>query len=454
MEAYEIAIVGGGCSGLLVAAQLLRQGFARPLAIVEMRSRLGRGLAYSTPFDEHLLNVPAAKMSALPDAPSHFLDWLRARQGPTVAPGCFAPRKLYGEYLDELLRAQLAAAPAVPFRHIRAEAIGIEVSGGAPALTLHDGERLPADKVVLALGNPAASPGVGISRAGLEDRWHVSPWIGDALRVRFPGERILLLGAGLTAVDASLALIGQKTACRIYMLSRRGLNPQSHDLTRAAGPPPVFPEPHSVRAMLREVRAEIQKAHERGECWRPAIDALRPVSNKLWQGLSVAERRRFGRHLKTLWETHRHRMAPEVRERFDRAARQGILEIMAGRIHGSPKRGGAIELRIALRGGGERLLEVDRIVNCTGLHENYRDSPRRRVRALIDQGLASPNCLGTGFHSNEVGALIGADGLVSTQFFTLGPPRRGDLFETTAVPEIRAQADALARHLIALGRNG
>jgi uncharacterized NAD(P)/FAD-binding protein YdhS len=134
MDTCEIAIVGGGCSGLLVAVQLLRNGFAGPIAMVEMRSRLGRGLAYSTPFDEHLLNVPAAKMSALPSQPSHFLDWLRARQFASAAPDCFAPRKLYGEYLEDLLRTTLEAAGGVPFSHIRAEATGIETEGGATVL--------------------------------------------------------------------------------------------------------------------------------------------------------------------------------------------------------------------------------------------------------------------------------------------------------------------------------
>jgi uncharacterized NAD(P)/FAD-binding protein YdhS len=33
-------------------------------------------------------------------------------------------------------------------------------------------------------------------------------------------------------------------------------------------------------------------------------------------------------------------------------------------------------------------------------------------------------------------------------FYTLGPPRRGELFETTAVPEIRTQAEALAHRLV------
>ncbi|MGA2049496.1 MAG: FAD/NAD(P)-binding protein, partial [Terracidiphilus sp.] len=104
----SLVIVGGGCSGLLVAVQLLRRGFRGTLTIVEPRRNLGRGLAYSTPFEEQLLNVPAGKMSALPDEPSHFLDWLHLRGFAEAAHGHFAPRKLYGEYLEELLQNAIA----------------------------------------------------------------------------------------------------------------------------------------------------------------------------------------------------------------------------------------------------------------------------------------------------------------------------------------------------------
>src|ERR1700677_3930937 len=103
MGCSSVAIAGGGCSGILVAAQLFRQGFPGSVTIVEPRSALGRGLAYSTPYDEHLLNVPAGKMSALPTRPSHFLEWLRAGGFPSASAAFFAPRKVYGEYLESIL---------------------------------------------------------------------------------------------------------------------------------------------------------------------------------------------------------------------------------------------------------------------------------------------------------------------------------------------------------------
>src|SRR5277367_6314643 len=94
-----VAIVGGGCSGLLVAVHLLRNGCRGHVTVIEPRKRLGAGLAYSTSFDRHLLNVPASKMSAIPGQPADFLEWLRARHWPDAKPETFAPRRLFGEYL-------------------------------------------------------------------------------------------------------------------------------------------------------------------------------------------------------------------------------------------------------------------------------------------------------------------------------------------------------------------
>jgi uncharacterized NAD(P)/FAD-binding protein YdhS len=90
---------------------------------------------------------------------------------------------------------------------------------------------------------------------------------------------------------------------------------------------------------------------------------------------------------------------------------------------------------------------VDRIISCTGIQENYSNSPRPLIRALVESGLACANDLGTGFRTDTHGAILDSVLTPSSALFTLGPPRRGELFETTAVPEIRAQAEALALHL-------
>jgi uncharacterized NAD(P)/FAD-binding protein YdhS len=177
------------------------------------------------------------------------------------------------------------------------------------------------------------------------------------------------------------------------------------------------------------------------------INALRPHSNELWTHLPLKEKQRFLRHLKTYWEAHRHRMAPAVRAQLDRYRANGALQILAGRIGGARAHNGTAEVRIRLRTGEERELRVHRIISCTGIHESYQDSSRPLIRSLVGNMLAFPNDLGMGFRTDPHGALLDRDRKPSAVFFTLGPTRRGELFECTAVPEIKAQAEALALHL-------
>ena len=445
---WDIAIVGGGCSGLLVATQLLRKGFRGSLAMVEPRARLGQGLAYSTEFDLHLLNVPAGKMSAFPASPAHFLDWLREHGWPDAQPYSFVPRKVYGNYLEDLLRSELSGAPAGEnFRHMCGRAAGVKVAGEVVCVALEDGTCLNARRVVLALGNPASSTPVNVA-GGMDELFHKSPWTDDALRLRFPDERILLLGTGLTAIDSELAILGQSDQAQVTLVSRRGLLPQVHSSCRPA-PPPAQMNPHrSLRLILHDARARIRELEKMGFCWRVAVDALRPVSNDFWRNLPPADQRQFLRLLKPYWEPHRHRMAPECALRTESYRAEGRLRILAGRVLRIDRCRHALQVEVASRCGPIERFEVDRVINCTGIHEDYRKSPRPLIAAIIGAGLACANDLGLGFRTDSNGALIDSAGRSSQVLFTLGPPRRGELFETTAVPEIRRQAESLAEHLL------
>lgn len=444
----DIAIVGGGCSGVLLAAHLRRNGFPGQIHIIEPRSRLGRGLAYSTTFPQHVLNVSAEKMSAFPDEPLHFLDWLRNRVPEIPDSGYFAPRMIYGEYLEDLLRNDVAG-----LAHVRAEVAAVERAPDGYTLKLSNGQPIRASKVVLALGNPLSSPFPVNVGADIADKWNATPWSNDALKVRLPGERILLIGTGLTAVDAALALRSQDIPCEIGMVSRRGILPCTHTQSCTSTSPPDFPSSSRVGPLLRLIRAQIESMREEGRCWRTVIDSLRSASNGIWNDLPLRERARFVRHLKPYWEPHRHRMAPQVRSRLDQLLREGSARIVAGRILKITKSGNSLECRIHLRNREEIRLSVDRIINCSGIQERYSGSPVRPfIKSLIKGGLAEPNDLGIGFRTSAEGALVTADEGTSPSLFTLGPTRRGELFETTAVPEIRVQAETLARLLVVRGR--
>src|SRR6202161_89030 len=98
-----IAIIGGGISGTLTALHLVRQGTPARVILIDGRPGFGLGLAYSAPSFRHLLNVPAGKISALPDQPDHFLNWLPENHDPTATEKTFAPRAVFGRYIPSLL---------------------------------------------------------------------------------------------------------------------------------------------------------------------------------------------------------------------------------------------------------------------------------------------------------------------------------------------------------------
>jgi len=69
-----VVVVGGGFSGAVSAAQLLRHGFGARggrVIVVNRSGMMARGVAYGTNSDQHVLNVPAGRMSAFEDDPTH-----------------------------------------------------------------------------------------------------------------------------------------------------------------------------------------------------------------------------------------------------------------------------------------------------------------------------------------------------------------------------------------------
>jgi uncharacterized NAD(P)/FAD-binding protein YdhS len=440
-EPRRVAIVGGGCCGTLVAAHLLRQHHPAHIDIIDERIP-GRGLAYSTAWDDHLLNVPAVRMSVFGSEPMHFLEWLRTHGRPDATADCFAPRKVFGSYLQDVLHESVrAAAGTSRFRHHYSKATRLSYDGRIARISLEDGERIQADKVVLATGNPApcslepAVPGC----------FH-SPWEPGALTGLDPDADVLLLGAGLTAVDAFLALQAQGHRGTIHCVSRRGKLPRVHTLYRTLHKPFDSSGATSARGLLCAIRLRAREAEREGYDWRAVVDSLRPVTNDIWCSLDRCEQRRILRHLKTWWDIHRHRMAPEIGSRVGLALEGGRLVVHAGRLAEFDGQ----RARIHLRTQAPLSLRVQRLINCTGSDENYRRSANPLLRSLLESGRIRSNAIGRGLETDRHGALIESDGTASGWLFTLGPPRVGGLFETTAVPEIRKQAEALASYLFSI----
>jgi uncharacterized NAD(P)/FAD-binding protein YdhS len=444
---YDVLIIGGGFSGTALAIQLLRRSPHARLAIVDAGSAPGRGLAYATAWPCHLLNVSCGSMSAFPSEPRHFLDWARARLGASTRDSDFLPRAVYGEYVSSLLDDSLARHSR-NFRWIRDEAVALESSAPGITLATKSGARLRAKHTVLATGN---FPPAKLKISGLGDdarRFFRSSWASDALEGVSAGGSVLLIGSGLTSADLAVALESKGFAGVIHILSRHGLLPHTHG-TASKWPQFVSEAaPITMRRLVRLVRSEVQRAAEAGVPWTAVVDALRPVTRGIWQSLPDSERRRFLRHVRTFWEVHRHRVAPEIGATIRRMMAEGRIQLHAGRATHYREDETCAELQFRPRGadaGG--CLAVDRVINCTGPETDFRRIPSPLIQSLLQQGLAVPDALSLGLNVDVHGALINGAGEASHSLFALGPARKGSLWETTAVPEIRVQASDLAELL-------
>lgn len=434
-----IAIIGGGVSGALTAFHLLRQNTPARIIIIDPRRDLGLGLAYSTPSLHHLLNVPAGKISALPDRPDHFLNWVRDNYDSAATEKSFAPRAIFGRYIQSLL------ASTEGFEQEIATVTDIRPCHPGAVLMLDNGSEVRADRIVLAVGNFDPSPLPGITKAALQSGVYFhnasSPAAYEGLA---PDAHVSLVGTGLTSIDVVLRLRELGHRGNIIAISRHGVFPNRHDdytpLNVSAIP---FDTPATCVAYLRALRATIRSGVE----WRAAIDSLRAVTNDLWLRLPLKEKKRLRRHLQRRWDVVRHRMAPEIANTLEAELRNQTLEIREGHLDGvdvSPE-GALVTVRTS---DGKRSFQADRVINCTGPSMNYRRIPSALLQNLFARKLITPGPLGTGLHCAENGALIDASGQASEIFFTLGPARLGDLFESIAVPEIRQQASELAAELL------
>lgn len=439
----HVAVVGGGASGLLTAFQLLARSADSDLAVTvhEASGVLGRGVAYGTSDPRHLLNVRARHMSAYADVPSDLLDWAR-RAGRDPDPLGFLPRTEYAHYLQDTLAA--VADHRLTISAGRVDDL-VQVPGG---FELHNRGRVSrAGTVVLAHGNQPPQP-VVVGDVDLADLpGHLpDPWDLGAIRALPDDAVVLLVGSGLTAVDLAITLLEDSPRRRAVMVSRHGLLPHAHiEQQSTAWVSPLPAGELTADGLAEFVQGQVRAAHRHGVNWRNVLDGLRPHTQLWWQRLAVEERRRFLTTYARQWEVRRHRMAPAVYDRINDYRKYGRLQVLAGGFVGADSHGGRARVRVV---GRDEAVVADAVINCTGPLTDLTRTDDPLLQALQRRGLAAPDPLRLGLASTPDGQVVGADGVVPG-LYAVGPPRKGTLWESTAIPEIRTQAAQVGRAVLA-----
>ena len=451
-----IAVIGAGFSGTLLTLHLLRR--CPPptrLVLIERNSQFGRGLAYATGNASHILNVPAARMSAFHDRPNDFLDWLAmqpdSQAAAEVGPGTFAPRRQFGAYIRALLNDEIKRSGRERLELVKGDVIGLDQTAHPMVLTLDRNRSVQADLAVLAMGNFPPEP-MPVANPGFYDTtfYRPDPWAGDAVTDLDPDASVLLVGTGLTTVDVVVSLLDQGHRGPIHAISRRGLLPRRH-----AGVPVPAPDhepyPTSINALTRFLRNETARATAQGSGWQPVIDELRPFMVDVWQTMKLADRRRFLRHLRPWWDVHRHRMAAQVADRIDAARATGQFRVLVGRVRDYAIKDGIVEVHYRPRGRDAlATISVARVVNCAGPGADYDRIQEPLIRNLLRDGVVRPDPLRLGLDVTGSCALLNRQGAISRRLFAVGPVTKGTFWEMTAGPDIRRQTEKLAEYLAGL----
>ncbi len=448
----KITIIGGGASGSLLAANLLRHNKDETLTInlVEKKDRIGRGVAYSTTRDCHLLNVPASKMGAFPEDVEHFYKWLQEKNY-AYQPNEFVPRKIYGEYLREVVCSTIVnKAPNVQINIIDDEAVDIALDEQQAQTILKSGEILFSDQVVLAFGNfLPPDPTVENQAFAHSEKYFRNPWNSEFYEKIKADEDVLIVGTGLTMVDVVLNLHASGHRGKIYALSTRGLLPAVHQLGHVY--PSFYDELQTqtrITDILKIVRRHIKKAEAEGGNWRGVIDSLRPHTQEIWRNLPDAEKRYFMQHLSRYWNAARHRMPPEAAQILAEMQSRGALEITKGRLRKiEANENGKFDVSYTAD-GAENQLSIDAIINSIGSQSNFRKLDAPLLVNLLASGTINTDSLRLGLDALPDGRTLNKIGSISQKIFTLGTALKGILWESTAMPEIRVQANRLALDLL------
>ena len=450
----RITIIGGGASGTLLTANLLRIGTDDDIEInlVERRVKIGRGVAFGTTRDSHLLNVPAGRMGAFPDDIEGFHRWLTDK-GFGFDSHDFVPRVKYGEYLRDVFTEASENSPSnVRLNVVDDEAVDMSVNGDSAEVMLRSGEILPSTHVVLAFGNfKPPHPTVSDLSFVSSGRYFQDPWSSELYDSLDPDDSIFIVGTGLSMIDVALHLNKYGHRGKISAISTRGLLPAVHKLGFTY---PAFADElkttDRITDILKTVRRHMKQADANGSNWRAVIDSLRPATQQIWLDLPAAEKRYFKQHLSRYWNVARHRVPAEAAAVLDEMKAKGTLDILKGRLYSiTSGTDGGFDIKFNTM-GVEHSVKADVLVNCIGSEANFSRIDSQFVKNLIARRHIRPDELAMGIDATPDGRVIDKNDQPSEVVHTLGTALKGILWESTAIPEIRVQARDLALKLLAV----
>lgn len=461
----KIGVIGGGAAGISFVYNFIKNKSVNncnkhlSLKVFDKQGFNG-GMAYSSDFDSHILNMTPEYMSADIFDRAHFSDWI-TMHFPRYTKDRYPPRWLYKEYLDFIrdMSFFMAADSNVTLNFITAE---VEEIGPHPAgylLTAAGGIAEQMDALVLCSGHNEAESLYPIDGV-------ISYQANRDLPAINPVSAIGVIGCSLTAIDAIIELIERVGASNISALSRSGLFPSVQPALMRA-PPPEFKQRltrfvadhnyidahqlvHMINAALEQYypgpeRLTVLSSMGTGrDCYRDLAEsldrarfarehicsylaAIHPAVCEAWVKMDENNRQVFMRFYNSSWMRNRHAMPLKNAYKI-------ITGLECQRLRAF---GGVVNIEKDNQGFNafchNATVHTQYLLNCTA--PSYQMKPNRLNGTLLQGGLVQENIFG-GVKCNPLTLKVPDEQGNEQNLYSLGAPAKGDLFYTSAMESI------------------
>lgn len=394
----KIAIIGCGASGTMLLANLVKKAKNEELDITVFHygTPLARGIAYSTQIDGHLLNVVASDMGVWADNRNDFFEWLERVYPDKYNEKSFAPRKVFGQYLESILQDSKNLAKD---KSIRLNFIQEEVT------------ELPQgfDHICLTLGNKLKQ---------FDNVEEINPKLA---------RHIVIAGTGLSMIDIAVWLDEQNYRGKISLISLHGNLPYPYSLDTKVEVLNTVEIGDNLATVLDKYNTLVEKHGD----WRSVIDSFRLTANQIWQAWTLDDKHEFLSKYNSEWSIRRHKIAKEIDKQVNDFFNKIELEKISARIDSVEKTTNGYIVNLV---NGDKI-NCDAVVNCMGLNLNPKAHPI--YADLLDKGLLNISEVGSGVIPSK-----------QEDLHIMGSVLIGHLFESVAVPDLRGQAHDISNKIL------
>ena len=458
----KISIIGAGFSGTMLVVHLLKRiNTAVEINLINEKAELNTGIAFNPYSHKSLLNVISAKMSAFPNEPEHFLNWVMLQEyfrdkDRALIANSFLPRYLYGAYLKYIWTdaLKLAENKGIKLNIIVSAVKDLSVQSKSINLDLENGTCLNTDFCVIASGNHLpGNPRIKSSFFAESTHYFQNPWDVRSVSDITSNEPVLIIGNGLTMVDTVMGLLENGFHGGLISISPNGFNilPHRHNGLVYSKLLEDVSTQTSLFDLVKSFNKHMKLIREFGLSAEPLIDSLRPLTQTLWRSFTIAERRIFMTRLRHLWGVARHRIPLHIHDKLQQLRIDGRLQIFSGKLIDIVEHDGEIKVSFYDKKQKSQVeLGVSRVINCTGPETDLLKLEDHYLKNALLKGFISQDELKLGINADpDTFEVLNHFAQVQPGLYTIGSNLKGVLWESTAVSELRVQAERIAESISA-----